>query len=175
MPTRQTLTIWIDNNADPGNPDPPLVIEAGLNVEYISREDQGSLQVVGPTAPGAMQIGQGSSNFFIYNIDGIVSEDGAAILQRINTRQAQQGPPINFRDQTERVDTIRIDGVGSRQQLDTLTYTDSLKSLSGGAINVAHFESIGVLEIQDQPQRLEGPASDGEVKYTVAFRVFEIV
>ena len=173
MSDRQRLTVWIDNNADPGNPDPPLVIDAGLDAEYLIREEQGDIQVIGPTAPGAMQVGVGSANFFLYTVQGVVDKAGVAALQRIMLRQKQQGPPINFRDEIDRIDTLRITGTGSRQQLDAGAFPDSLETASNG-IQSAFFESIGILELSDQPQQLRGPASDGTVKYLISLRIFEV-
>lgn len=168
------FTIWIDNDEDPTNPDPPLVINAGRSGDFVIRELVGNYQVAGTTAGRATQVVRGSQRYYSYSIQAMLSADDLSILKRIKNRQERQGPPINFRDEMERIDILEIDGFGSRQRLDAATFPDSLVARAGGAIPESHFESIGVLEVSDRLQARMGPPTE-PYSSEVSFRVTETI
>jgi len=161
------LTLWIGTT-------PPLVINAGRDRDYIQREAQGDYQFQGTTAGRGFQVGRGSQKHFVWTIQALDSEEKRAILNLIKNTQYTVGPPVNIRDETQRIEVSEIDGVGSRQRLPLATFPDSEMAYSGGAITVSHFETIGVLEISDRFEAAAGP--NGDIAYSdLTFRVVEVV
>lgn len=159
------LTIWI-------NPEPALVISHGVDNELIVRQAAGDYNLSGVTATAGFEISRGAAKHFVYTISGVESEEHRAILNRIKNRQFLDGPgSVFFRDETQRIDALEIDGFGSRVRLTAPTYPDSEKTLSG--ITIAHFESRCLLEVEDRYEQLQGY---GSVNYSsLTFQIVEIV
>lgn len=167
MPTPCRLTIWI-------GAEPPLVVDSGRDGDFVVREAAGDYNFAGTTAGQGFQVTRGSRKHYVYTITARDSEEKRAILHRIKNRQHANGPPISLRDETQRLDVTEIDGIGSRQRLDTATFPDAERSHAGGAIIVSHFESIGILEVADRFESLVGPANNTNYSDLV-FRIIEVV